>query len=85
MNPLIGMITPKSPAMSAMSNAMTGLGNVKGILSALRSGNQDAMFQSLYNSNPAFRDFYDKNKGKSPEQIMQENGISPDMVRQFLG
>jgi len=43
--------------------------------------NPDTMFAELYNNNPQFKQFVDANKGKSPEQIAQENGIDPNYFR----
>lgn len=43
--------------------------------------NPDTMFSDLYNNNPQFRQFVDANKGKSPEQIAQENGIDINLLK----
>lgn len=51
------------------------------------------IFNSLYRSNPQFRQFADSMRGKTPEQAFQEQGldysqfqnISPMQVKNMLG
>ena len=40
----------------------------------------DGMFDSLMQNNPQFRDFVAANRGKTPEQIAQENGIDLSII-----
>lgn len=42
----------------------------------LNGKNPDELFNKLMQSNPQFRQFYEENKNKSPEQIAKENGIN---------
>ena len=41
----------------------------------LNGKNPDELFKQLMQNNPQFRQFYEQNKDKSPEQIAKENGI----------
>ena len=54
----------------------------------MMSGNPQSMLQQLMHSNPQmyqqFRRFLDANRGKTPEQVAQENGIDfNDLMRMF--
>ncbi len=55
-----------------------------GLLNDLFSGNPDVLFNEMYKNNPKFRDFVDKNKNKSAQEIMQENHIDPDSFNKML-
>jgi signal-transduction protein with cAMP-binding, CBS, and nucleotidyltransferase domain len=41
----------------------------------LNGKNPDELFKQLMQNNPQFRQFYEANKDKTPEQIAKENGI----------
>ena len=42
------------------------------------------MFNMNPNLKPQFEKFINDNQGKSLEQIAQENGIDPEIIRQFI-
>ena len=44
-------------------------------------GNPQALYQSMYQSNPEFRQFADSMQGKTPQQAFQENGLDFNQVR----
>lgn len=55
------------------------------ILSLLKyKNNPGAIFTDMMNKNPQFRQFVEANKGKSVEQIAQENNIDMNLLRQFM-
>ena len=59
--PINGMM-PNNPAISALLN----LKNM---------GSSDFVFNQMYNTNPAFKQFADQMKGVSPEQAFKQNGL----------
>lgn len=60
------------------------LNSTLSILSAIRKGNVETLFNQLINSNPDFRRFVELNSGKSTEQIVQENNIDVTQLREIL-
>ena len=48
-------------------------------------GGPAAFAQQLMRENPQFREFAERNQGKSPEQIASENGIDFNQVRNLFG
>lgn len=48
-------------------------------------GGPAAFAQQLMQTNPQFREFAERNQGKSPEQIARENGIDFNQVRGLFG
>lgn len=58
------------------------------ILSAIEQaksfGNPQALYQSMYQTNPSFRKFADSMRGKTPEQAFRENGLDIERFRNFL-
>lgn len=42
------------------------------------------MYENMLRENPAFRDFVEANKGKTPQQIASDYGLDFNMVRQAL-
>lgn len=42
--------------------------------------NPDAMLNDMYRSNPQFKEFVDRNRGKTVQQIAQEYGINPELI-----
>lgn len=65
-----------NPLFQAMSGGMTGGNNqIATLMQMLRGGNPKQIAQQMMQSNPQFRQFMERNKGKSPEQVAKENGI----------
>lgn len=66
------------------NNPMSGMIQLKNALSAIKSGNADALAQQMLSQNPQFRQFMESTKGKTPDQIAQQYGISMNDVRSIL-
>lgn len=47
----------------------------------LAGKNPDDLYRELIQNNPQFRQFVEQNKGKTIEQIAQENGINPNFLK----
>lgn len=47
--------------------------------------NVDELMQEALKQNPQFREFYDKNKGKTPEQVAKDYGLDMGLVNQMIG
>lgn len=75
-----------NPLMNAFRPAQnTNLSSAMQIMNLLRSGNPNQMLNQMISNNPQFRDFYEKNKNKSVEQIASDYGVDIGMVRNILG
>ena len=61
--------------LTKQSNSQNLLSQVQSINDMLNGKNPDELFKQLMQNNPQFRQFYEANKNKTPEQIAQENGI----------
>lgn len=46
--------------------------------------NPNAVYEKMMASNPQFKEFVEKNKGKSPEQIAKEYGIDFNLVKNVI-
>lgn len=68
MNPILSLLN-KSDSPNLLSQ-------IQSINNMLNGKNPDELFNKLMQSNPQFRQFYEENKNKSPEQIAKENGIN---------
>ena len=75
------MPNPILQAINAMRNPNN---NILGLMSMLKSGNPDAIFNQLKQTNPQFKKFVEDNQNKSVQQIAQENGIDINVINQFL-
>ena len=75
------MPNPILQAINAMRNPNN---NILGLMSMLKSGNPDAIFNQLKQTNPQFKKFVEDNQNKSVQQIAQENGIDINIINQFL-
>ena len=73
MNPILAMLQKPQT-----NNLLSQISQIKNMMAGK---NPDTMFAELYNNNPQFKQFVDANKGKTPEQIAQENGIDPNYFR----
>lgn len=67
----------------------TIMGNNRGnqmmsLMNMMKSGNPNAIYNQMMQTNPQFRQFIEDNKDKTPEQIAQENGIDMNLLRQFM-
>ena len=54
------------------------------ILNLLKNRNPNEVFNQMMQTNPQFKSFVEQNKGKSIEQIAQENNIDMNLLRQFM-
>lgn len=70
---------PSSPS------SPSGMGNLAGVVSALRHNDPQSLMESMARSNPQFAQFVSDNRGKSPEQIARERGIDLDSIRKMIG
>lgn len=73
-----------NPILQALSGATNKQNNIMGLLSMLKNGNPNVVFNQMMQTNPQFRSFVEANKGKNVEQIAQENGIDLSMLKSFL-
>lgn len=62
-----------------------GNAGIFGLISQLRNGNPQMMFDQMYYTNPEFRNFADSMRGKSPEQAFRENGLDYNQFRGMMG
>lgn len=54
------------------------------LIKQVANGNPNAIFSQMLNQNPQFRQFVERNKGKSAEQILSENGIDLSILKDLL-
>lgn len=47
--------------------------------------NTEELMEEALKSNPQFKEFYDKNKDKTPEQVAKEYGLDMGLVNQMIG
>ena len=73
MNPILQQLTQSNSILNTINQLKKASG-----------GDPNAAYNILLKSNSRFRSFVESNKGKSPEQIAQENGIDMSMVKSFL-
>lgn len=53
-------------------------------ISQLRTGNPQAIYSQMYQSNPQFRQFADSMQGKTPEQAFRENGLDFNQFKNIM-
>ena len=69
-----------NPILQAMNrNPKTEMLN-----SILKGKNPEAVFNELMQNNPQFRQFAEANRNIAPEQIAQNFGVTPDLIKQFM-
>ena len=73
-----------NPLFMAMNNKGGKINQTAHILNMLKSGNPAQIAQQMIQNNPQFRQFVEANKGKTPEQVAQENGINLDEIRRLM-
>ena len=73
-----------NPLFMAMNNKGGKINQTANILNMLKSGNPAQIAQQMIQNNPQFRQFVEANKGKTPEQVAQENGINLDEIRRLM-
>lgn len=64
-----------NPLLDGTNQGNQGGASLLGVVSQLRNGNPQAIYNQMYQSNPQFRDFANSMKGKSPEQAFREKGF----------
>lgn len=73
-----------NPILQAINGMRNPNNNILSLMSMLKSGNPDAIFNQLKQTNPQFKKFVEDNQNKSVQQIAQENGIDINVINQFL-
>ena len=69
--------------MNPLTDSINNVSNsekIKNVIKMLRSGNPEQIAQQMMQNNPQFRKFVEANKGKSPQQVAQENGIDLNQI-----
>ena len=67
-----------------MLNPLAMMGQLQNIQKLMQGNNPNAVYNYMIKNNPQFAQFVEANKGKSPEQIAQENGIDLNQIRRFF-
>lgn len=74
-----------NPLFQAMNGGNMGrMQQIAGVMQMLKSGNPELIAQQMMQSNPQFRQFMERNKGKSPEQVAKENGIDLSQLKNMM-
>ena len=73
MNPLMQMIG-NHPSIQNLTN----------LLAIMKGKDPNAVMNMMAQKNPQFRQFMEDCKGKTMEQVAQEYGIDPNLIKQFL-
>lgn len=58
--------------------------NLLSVISAVKSGNGEELFNQMMSSNPQFKRFVEENQGLTQEQMAQKYGIKMDDINKFL-
>lgn len=75
------MLNPLMSSMIPNNNMIHSINMIKNMMSG-RS--PEAFAQILANKDPRFAQFLRENKGKTPKQIAQENGLNFEQIAQFM-
>ena len=73
-----------NPLMQSVGQQMGGGMNVYKVMQMLKNQNPQEVFNQMMQSNPAFRNFYEANKGKSPEQVAREHGVDLSQIKSMM-
>lgn len=78
------MLNPLMASMTGMSHNNNILQSINMIKSMMNGKSPEAFAQILANKDPRFAQFLRENKGKSPAQIAQENGLNFEQIAKFM-
>lgn len=67
-----------------MNNPLAMMAQIQNLQKMMQGRNPDQMYNYLIKTNPQFAQFVETNKGKTPEQIANENGIDFATLKQLL-
>ena len=73
-----------NPLMQSVGQQMGGGMNVYKVMQMLRGRNPQDVFNQMMQSNPAFRSFYEANRGKTPEQVAREHGVDLSQFKSMM-
>lgn len=74
----------RNPILQAISGRAQKSNNLLGVLASLKSGNPDAIYQQMMQTNTQFAQFVNDNKGKSPDQIARENNVDMGLFHNLI-
>ena len=73
MNPILSMLNS-----SGEGNLLSRIMEIK---TMMEGRNADQLYNELLQNNEQFRQFMQQNQGKSVEQVAQEHGINPQLLK----
>lgn len=56
--------------------SIDNMNSVVNIVKMIKSGDPEQIAKNMIQQNPRFKEFIEANKGKTPEQVAEENGIN---------
>lgn len=57
---------------------------IKNITNIMKNTSPESIYNEMIKSNPQFKSFVEKNKGKSVEQIAKEYNVDLEQIKSFL-
>ena len=76
------MANPILPMLGSMHQGTSLVGRVAEVRRMLNGQGPEVLFNRMMQNNPAFAQFVQENRGKSPEQLAQEYGIDLRQIMQ---
>lgn len=76
------MANPILQMLGSMRQGNSLVGRVAEVRRMLNGQGPEVLFNRMMQNNPAFAQFVQENKGKSPEQLAQEYGIDLRQIMQ---
>lgn len=73
-----------NPLLQTITASQASMGNIMSIVKMLQGKDPNAVMNMLAQRNPQFRQFAEKCKGKTPEQVAQEYGVDITALKQML-
>ena len=73
-----------NPLAQAIPSNRNGIGNIMSLLKLMQGKDPTAVAEMMAQRNPQFRQFMENCRGKSMDQVCQEYGVDPSIVKQFL-
>ena len=73
-----------NPLMKPVGNQAGGGMSAFKVMQMLRGRNPQEVFNQMMQSNPAFRSFYEANRGKTPEQVAREHGVDLSQFKNMM-
>lgn len=77
-------MNPILQALNQTKNQQNYMNNLMQMITSVKNGNADYMYQQMMKTNPQFKSFVDEINNSSIEEVAERNGVNLGFIKSLL-